>query len=131
MTVIAIHAGRRPLARIEIDLDRSAIDRRDPDFPVITAFSGRETGIGAGVSEATVLGAFLDGADRKAISAGEVTTLTISCGTTETYPVSDRGGSGALCLERGGREIPIDTTPVGSLLTEEQRHFLCRAPRTA
>lgn len=134
MTVIAIHADRRPLARITIDLAKSEVNDTDKDFALVTQFTGAcEHLPEVAVTDRTVLGAFLDGQARTDILTGTVKTLRLSCGSTETLvlvlqdqPDQTRPG---IFFEHDGEMLPFDRTPIGAVLTETQRHFLSRAPQ--
>lgn len=136
MTVIAIHADRRPLARVTIDLSKSRVDSADKDFPMVAQFFGECDHLpGVPVTDRTVLGAFLDGPARTDILAGTVKSVTLSCGSTETIvltlqdqPDQTRPG---IFFEHDGEMLPFDRTPIGTVLTETQRHFLSRAPQRA
>ena len=136
MTVIAIHADRRPLVRITIDLSKSEVNDAEKDFSLVTKFTGECDHLpGVAVTDRTVLGAFLDGQARTDILTGTVKTLRLSCGSTQTLvltlqeqPDQTRPG---IFFEHDGEMLPFDRTPIGTVLTETQRHFLSRAPQRA
>jgi hypothetical protein len=131
MTVLNIRADRHLVARIEVNLDLSTIDRSDEDFPVITAFTGKVYDLDARIEGTTRIGALFDGDTRRAIRAGEIKTLGLHCGPENEMPfvVAEEEAGQPIYIERRGRRLPLDDTPIISLMTEQQRHFMTRAPR--